>query len=138
MAPDGILTEAERPKELSGPPSICPECGSPRFQRIPRTRIFLVIATLFVVTGAVADQQLLAMTALLAAAIGVMLTPGVRCTRCHHRWTAPRVRRNVEPPLPDPADMLERRCARCGSFEVYDGVMSQRCDACGFRMRRKK
>ncbi len=101
-------------------PAVCPQCGSPDYQLVPRFRLFLLIAAVFVGIGVAVDQTLLAATGLVAVAVGVMLMPSARCTRCLHRWTPPPSReQDVEAPPPQPVDMVEERCPRCGSFEVY-------------------
>lgn len=100
-------------------PAVCPQCGSPDYQLVPRFRIFLLLAAIFLGIGVGAGQEVLAATALLAVAIGVILMPSARCLRCLQRWSPPPRERKVEAPLPDPADMIEERCPRCGSFEVY-------------------
>lgn len=97
----------------------CPECGSADFHRVPRVRIFLLLAAVFIGIGYAIDQQLLAMTALFAVAIGVLLMPAARCARCLHRWNPPPRDDDELAPLPDPADTIEHPCPRCGSFEVY-------------------
>jgi predicted RNA-binding Zn-ribbon protein involved in translation (DUF1610 family) len=99
-------------------PITCPECGSPDYERIPRLRIFGVLAAVFVGIGAAVGQMALALTGLLAIAAGVLLMPGTRCKMCRHRWNPPPAEQENAPP-PDPADMIEEACPRCGSLEVY-------------------
>ncbi|HEY3057015.1 MAG TPA: DUF2007 domain-containing protein [Thermoanaerobaculia bacterium] len=101
-------------------PVVCPECGSPNFQPVPRFRIFLLIAAIFLGIGVAVGQQLLAITALVAVAIGALLMPSTRCSVCAHRWTPPTPPpRRVDAPPPDARDMIEEKCPRCGSLDVY-------------------
>jgi hypothetical protein len=104
---------------FSEAPTLCPACGSLESQPVPRLRIFLLMAAVFIAIGAVAGQEMLAMIALIAVAAGVLLMPLARCSQCGHRWSPPPRERRVEAPPPDPADMIETPCPRCGSFEVY-------------------
>jgi predicted RNA-binding Zn-ribbon protein involved in translation (DUF1610 family) len=97
---------------------VCPVCGSLDSRPIPRFRIFLLIAAVFIGIGVAVDQTLLAITALAAVAFGAMLMPAARCRRCSHRWSPPPSRRVAAPP-PDARDTTETPCPRCGSLDVY-------------------
>src|SRR5205085_12058064 len=113
----------------------------------------------FLGIGAVAGQTDLAMVALVAVAVGALLMPSARCTKCGHRWSADPEAQD-EAPLPDARDTVERACPRCGSFEVYQidqrrlkawpllfnasiffvvpmwlVSAKRRCDSCGLEMR---
>jgi hypothetical protein len=109
---------AEAPVEPE-PPVVCPECGSSDFIFVPRFRIFLLIGALFLGVGAAVNQDLLAVTALVAVAAGVLLMPSARCRKCLHRWTPEAREERVEAPLPQASDTIETPCPRCGSYEVY-------------------
>ncbi len=100
-------------------PIACPACGSSDFILVPRFRIFLLIAAIFMGIGVVVNQTLLAATALIAVAAGVLLMPAARCRRCLHRWSPEPRQDRVEAPPPDPSDMIEEPCPRCGSLDVY-------------------
>ncbi len=100
-------------------PVVCPECGSPDFIMVPRFRIFLLITAIFIGIGVAVNQTLLAATALIAVAAGVLLMPSARCRRCLHRWSPEPSEHRIEAPLPDPSDMVEEACPRCGSYDVY-------------------
>ena len=121
QAPDRALELPE--SEARGPrpeASVqCPECGSPDFQRVPRLRIFLLLALLFIGIGAAVGEELIAATGLIAVAVGALLMPTARCSVCSHRWTPESSTEIVEAPPPDPRDMIEEKCPRCGSLEVY-------------------
>ncbi|HEV8658068.1 MAG TPA: hypothetical protein VGS96_05525 [Thermoanaerobaculia bacterium] len=103
----------------TSPASECPQCGSRDFQAIPRLRIFLLLTAIFLGIGVAVDQPLLAITALVAVATGALLMPTARCVACAHRWSPPLAARHIEAPLPDARDMIEERCPRCGSIDVY-------------------
>lgn len=99
------------------PLSVCPVCGSSDFRWIPRFRLFLLTAAVFIGIGVAVGQSLLAATALLAVAMGALLMPSARCASCMHRWSP--LRSRVEAPLPDAVDTVEKPCPRCGSLDVY-------------------
>jgi predicted RNA-binding Zn-ribbon protein involved in translation (DUF1610 family) len=100
-------------------PIVCPECGSPEFVAIPRFRIFLLLAAIFIGIGVAVNQQMFGLIALIAVAAGVLLMPTARCTRCLHRWSPEPREERIEAPPPDPHDMIEEPCPRCGSLEFY-------------------
>ncbi len=107
------------PQAGEGTPSHqCPDCGSPDAQPIPRFRLFALIALAFIGVGVAVGEPLLAVTALIAVAAGVLLMPTHRCQTCGTRWNKPLDQRS-EAPLPDPADTIETPCPRCGSLEVH-------------------
>ncbi len=97
---------------------VCPACGSPDFIFVPRFRIFLLIAAVFIGIGAVVNQTLLAATALIAVAAGVLLMPSARCRRCLNRWSPEPREDRIEAPPPNPSDMIEEACPRCGAVVV--------------------
>jgi Zn finger protein HypA/HybF involved in hydrogenase expression len=116
----GPRTEDNLPRTEDEPAAQCPECGSRDFQSVPRFRIFLLIAAIFIGIGTAVGEPLLAVVALIAVAFGAILMPSARCASCSHRWSPPPpARRRVEAPLPDANDMIEEKCPRCGSIEVY-------------------
>jgi predicted RNA-binding Zn-ribbon protein involved in translation (DUF1610 family) len=100
-------------------PVVCPACGSSDYVTVPRVRIFLLIAAIFIGIGVAVNQELLAATALIAVAAGVLLMPSARCRRCLHRWSPEPHAARIEAPPPDPSDMIEEPCPRCGSLDVY-------------------
>lgn len=100
-------------------PIVCPQCGLPDFAGVPRVRIFLLLAAVFLGIGIAVDQPLLALTALVAVAVGVLLMPSARCIACLYRWSPPPQQHSLEALPPSPSDMIEECCPRCGSFEVY-------------------
>lgn len=64
----------------------CPDCGSRDVARVPRLRIFLVVALLAVVGSITFEQHSLFL--LLTAIVGglLLLTPRRRCRACGERW----------------------------------------------------
>ncbi|HSP16384.1 MAG TPA: DUF2007 domain-containing protein [Thermoanaerobaculia bacterium] len=98
---------------------VCPECGAADFVMVPRFRIFLLISAIFLGIGVVVNQELLAATALIAVAAGVLMMPAAHCRRCLHRWTPEESQERIEAPLPQPSDTIEEPCPRCGSYDVY-------------------
>ncbi len=156
-------TETSEERAAAWPPHsrpACPECGSTDLRSIPRFRMFLVILVVFVAIGAVIGQIELAMTAVAGLAIAILIMPSHRCASCGVRLTPPPQERDEEAPPPDPSDMIETPCPRCGSLEVYNiayrrlkavpmlfnpailivfpiwlMMPKRRCDACGLEMR---
>lgn len=101
------------------PPAVCPLCGSHELMPIPRFRIFLLFAAAFLGVGVAVGEPLLAFTAFLAVAAGVLLLPSTRCVSCSHRWSPPAAHRRIEAPLPSASDRADDVCPRCGSIEVH-------------------
>lgn len=101
------------------PRAACPECGSTGYEAIPRLRIFLLLAAAFIGIGAAVGQSPLALTALIAVAVGALMMPSSRCTACQHRFTPPEREDRGEAPLPSERDTIEEQCPRCASREVY-------------------
>jgi hypothetical protein len=64
----------------------CPDCGSCDVARVPRLRIFLIVALLMVVGSIIFEQRNLFL--LLVAIVGglLLLTPRQRCRACGERW----------------------------------------------------
>jgi hypothetical protein len=152
-------TTIEPARELPRTPIVCPDCGSPDLQPIPRLRILVFAVLVFVGIGAAIGEMLLALTALLAVVAAVLLMPSTRCKSCRHRWSPPPPEHELAPP-PDATDTVEQACPRCGSFDVYRIDYRRlkaipllfnpaifiaapiwllkpklRCDACGLEMR---
>ena len=101
------------------PRAACPECGSTEHQAVPRLRIFLLLAAAFIGVGAAVGQSALALTALIAVAVGALMMPSSRCTACQHRFTPPEPEDRGDAPLPNERDTIEEQCPRCASREVY-------------------
>jgi hypothetical protein len=64
----------------------CPACASSDVARMPRLRIFLIVALLMVVGSIIFEQRSLFL--LLMAIVGglLLLTPRQRCRACGERW----------------------------------------------------
>lgn len=112
----------------------CPDCRSP-LRAIPRFRIFLLLAVLFLGVGAIAGETMLSLTALVAVAAGVVMMPSHRCAACGSR-SSPLAGRDSQLRLPDVRDMVDAPCPRCDALEVHPVPRwwfgwKRRCDACG-------
>lgn len=121
-------------------PAVCPECGSRDLRPIGRLRIFLLLALLLMGIGAAVDQGLIAATALLAVAAGVVLMPTHRCRGCGARFSPRESGRRWHVMLPLRNDLIEWPCSRCGSLEVHRvwwALRKWRCDSCGLIWARK-
>lgn len=94
----------------------CPVCaGQP--VPIPRVRIFVLSAAVFLGVGVVVGEPALALTAFIAVAAAVLLLPSTRCVSCGLRWTP--VQATPEAPPPSASDVADDICPRCGSVEVH-------------------
>ena len=118
QSPLPLAGEGGAPAPGEGRPIVCPDCGSPDLERIPRARIFGLLTAVFIGIGVAVGQVFLALTALLAVAAGVLLMPSTRCRACKHRWNPPVPERAAAPP-PDSRDTIEEPCPRCGSLDVH-------------------
>ena len=121
LGPTDPQVDLPRPEDRGPRPVLdsCPECGSTRFVAVPRLRIFLLLAAVFIGIGAAVGQTALALTALIAVAAGALMMPSSRCTNCLHRFTPPEQEDCGEAPLPGERDTIEEQCPRCASREVY-------------------
>ena len=147
----------ERPRAAA----TCEECGSTELVRIPRFRIFLLVAMVFIGIGAAVGQPLLAATGLIAIAVGAVLMPTHQCRSCGARSAPEEDDVEPVPPLPERHDLIDRPCPRCGSLEVHRipyrelrvlpmlvawlifvvvpiwwALPKWRCDSCGLKLRR--
>jgi hypothetical protein len=108
---DGVRAEYDR----------CPACGSRAVAAIPRLKFFIAIAIVAWGVSLAVNEGGLALAGIAAAALILAFGPSRRCTACGERWSArkPGDPRTGQAPLPDPSDLVEARCPRCGSAEFY-------------------
>ena len=122
LAVEAADAEAEpaRAAEPAEEPVHCPWCRSTDVARIPRLRFLFFFALIFLGVGTAVHQPALALAGVAVAAIVLAVVPTHRCTSCGRRWTRARPFEPVAAaPLPIVADLIERRCPRCGSPEFH-------------------
>ena len=155
---DVVDEPAAEAVELTEEPIRCPSCGKAEtVARIPRLRIFLLLAVVLIGVGSAVHQEDLALAGVVAAAITTALAPSHRCTACGEKWSEASRERALFAPPPDPSDTIENRCPRCGSAEfnqishrrliafsmifqpmpvlvaaIWLLLPKRRCDDCGF------
>lgn len=101
----------------------CPDCGSQDVKRVPRGMIFIALSVLVGGVAFAVSQPEMAMIGIVVAGLLTAFTPTHRCASCSERWSpdlAEETTDDAPGPGPEPHELVEDRCPRCGSADFYN------------------